>query len=400
MSVVKIETLRQFYDACHSTIPVRRELTEDVLASRSPGSDGLRHLRDVLDALTAIPEDEAGRRLHLDETRSVHVDLGYEIEELRKDLVFLERGEEAFREDLERRHENFAAEVEVGLESLGGPSYRALLTDRDGTVNNYCGRYASSVQSTYNAVFLTRFARSRADTSVVLTSAPLDDIGLADLGVQPPGALVTAGSKGREYFTPGGERRRYPIDPEQQGRLDVLNTDLDRLLEQPGNETFTLIGSGLQHKFGQTTIARQDITGSVDADHSQRFLDQIRELVQAVDPEGSHFRIEDTGLDVEVLLTVGSADGATRDFDKGDGVRFLNDDLGMGMDRGPCLVCGDTGSDVPMLTATLELAPETRSVFVTRDEGLRQRVRGALPDAVFVTEPDALVAILDGLSRT
>lgn len=397
---MQVETLRQFYDACHSTIPRRRQLTEDVLASRPLDADGVAHLRDVLDALTAIPEDDAGRRLRLDDTRAVHVDLGYEIEELRKDLLYLAEGEEAFREDLERRHEHFAEEVEAGLESLAGRSYRAFLTDRDGTVNNYCGRYASSVQSIYNAVFLTRFARARADTSVVLTSAPLDDIGLADLAVQPPGAVVTAGSKGREYFDVAGERRRYPIDPQQQARLDVLNAELDRLLGQAGNETFTLIGSGLQHKFGQTTIARQDITGSVDPDHSEHFLGQIRDLVEAVDPDGSFFRIEDTGLDVEVLLTVDSADGETRDFDKGDGVRFLNDDLGLGMDGGPCLVCGDTGSDVPMLIATLELAPEAHSVFVTRDEDLRGRVRDALPDAVFVSEPDALVAILDRLSRT
>ena len=53
-----------------------------------------------------------------------------------------------------------------------------------------------------------------------------------------------------------------------------------------------------------------------------------------------------------------------------------------------------------MLTATLELAPETRSVFVTRDDDLRGRVRDVLPDTVFVTEPDVLVAILGDLGRT
>ncbi len=399
MSAVNVKTLRQFYDACHSTIPVRRALTEDVLRSRPPDADGVGHLHDVLDALTAIPEEPAGRRLVVDDTRAVHVDLGYEIEELRKDLLFLEEGDQALRDDFVRRHDDFDEQVQAGLEALGGQPYQAFITDRDGTVNNYCGRYASSVQSTYNAVFLTRFARAGAATSVVLTSAPLDNIGLADLAVQPPGAVIVAGSKGREYFDAAGERRRYPIDAAQQGRLDILNAELDRLLERPGNEAFTLIGSGLQHKFGQTTIARQDISGSVAADHSGRFLADIRDLVRSVDPDGSFFRIEDTGLDVEVLLTVDDADGATRDFDKGDGVRFLNDDVGLEMGGGACLVCGDTASDVPMLVAALELAPETRSVFVTRDDGLRRKVRDVLPETVFVTEPDMLVAILDGLSR-
>ncbi len=249
-------------------------------------------------------------------------------------------------------------------------------------------------------MFLTRFARSRANTAITLTAAPLDGVGLADLSVHPVGEIITAGSKGREYFDATGRRRRYPIDADQQRRLDVLNDGLDRVLEQPGNDVFTLIGSGLQQKFGQTTIARQDITESIPTDRSERFLAQITELVRSVDPDGSCFRIEDTGLDVEILLTVDGEHGATRDFDKGDGVRFLNDDLDLGMDRGPCLVCGDTGSDVPMLAAALELAPETRSVFVTRDEQLRERVRELLPSAVFVTEPDALVTILHGLSRT
>ena len=89
MSVAEVKTLRQFYNACHSTIPVRRALTDDVLGSRSPDPDGIAHLRSVLDALTAIPEEAAGRRLFVDDTRAVHVDLGYEIDELRKDLLFL-----------------------------------------------------------------------------------------------------------------------------------------------------------------------------------------------------------------------------------------------------------------------------------------------------------------------
>ena len=68
------------------------------------------------------------------------------------------------------------------------------------------------------------------------------------------------------------------------------------------------------------------------------------------------------------------------------------------MDRGPCLVCGDTGSDVPMLKASLELAPETRAVFVTEDEELRRNVTDALPETLFVGEPDTLVALLNALA--
>jgi hypothetical protein len=80
-------------------------------------------------------------------------------------------------------------------------------------------------------------------------------------------------------------------------------------------------------------------------------------------------------------------------------VRFLDADLGLEMDRGPCLVCGDTGSDVPMLQASLERASATKAVFVTGDDALRRQVRGLVPEAVFVREPDSLVAALNGVSR-
>jgi hypothetical protein len=395
-----VETLAQFYELMHSTIPVRRALTEEILASQPVSPEAVGRLREALTGLEAIPEERAGRRLGLDGSRTIHVDLRYEIEELKKDLVFLDRGEPALLDDLAERHRGFREDVAAGLEALDGLSFQAFVTDRDGTVNNYCGRYASSVQSVYNAVFLTRFARTRARGSVVLTSAPLDAIGLADMAVTPPGALICAGSKGREYFDAEGRRRQYPIEPAKQERLDALNRGLDDLLKKPGRDVFTLIGSGLQHKFGQTTIARQDIAGSIPEADSERFMVEVRQLVRSVDPDGTFFRIEDTGLDLELLLTVDDkAGGPARDFDKGDAVRFLNEDLGLGMDRGPCLVCGDTGSDVPMLKASLELAPETRAVFVTGDEGLRERVKEVLPGTLFVGEPDALVAIVNALSR-
>jgi hypothetical protein len=393
-----VETLPQFYELMYTTIPVRRALTEEVLGSRTASPAAVGHLREALAGLEAIPEEPAGRRLALDGSRTIHVDLGYEIEGLKNDLLFLEQGEPALLAHLAGRWAGFREEVAAGVDALEGASYQAFVTDRDGTVNNYCGRYSSSVQSVYNAVFLTRFARARSKGSVILTSAPLDAIGLADMAVTPPGALICAGSKGREYFDAEGRRRQYPIAPTKQERLDTLNRELELLLKAPGNEVFTLIGSGLQHKFGQTTIARQDITGSITPEESERFLGDVVRLVRSIDPEEVYFRIEDTSLDIELLLTIDDeSGGGTRDFDKGDGVRFLNEDLKLGMDRGPCLVCGDTGSDLPLLSASLELAPETHGVFVTGNDELRRKVKGILPETLFVGEPDTLVAILNAL---
>jgi hypothetical protein len=52
-----------------------------------------------------------------------------------------------------------------------------------------------------------------------------------------------------------------------------------------------------------------------------------------------------------------------------------------------------------MLQSSLELAPETKAVFVTGQDDLRQRVQDLLPGAVFVQEPDTLVAALNRASR-
>lgn len=62
-----------------------------------------------------------------------------------------------------------------GVEFLGGEhcSFQNLITDRDGTINNYCGRYKSSIQSAYNSVFLSCFALFCCVNAAILTAAPL-----------------------------------------------------------------------------------------------------------------------------------------------------------------------------------------------------------------------------------
>jgi hypothetical protein len=56
---------------------------------------------------------------------------------------------------------NFRAHVSGAVEKLKSVKFGNLISDRDGTINNYCGRYLSSVQSVYNGVFLTRFAQRK-----------------------------------------------------------------------------------------------------------------------------------------------------------------------------------------------------------------------------------------------
>jgi hypothetical protein len=87
----------------------------------------------------------------------------------------------------------------------------------------------------------------------------------------------------------------------------------------------------------------------------------------------------------------------TKDFDKADAVRYLDDALKLNMKQGPHLICGDTSSDVLLIEAAMEKTPDTWTVFVTKDNELAARVKDVCSNSFIVTEPDILVTIL-GLS--
>ena len=395
-----ISTLQQFYALMAATREVRLAIVTQYLKNGSFDSGQVDSLQYAADSLKAIPQSESGASVKLDENRSISIDLSYEISELDKDILFLTSGEKAFEEYLDHLHPTYAKQIRKGLQLLEKVDVRNFITDRDGTVNNYCGRYLSSIQSVYNSVYLARYARVKATNTVVLTSAPLENGGLVDITTIPTGIVVNAGSKGREYRDLSFERHTFAVDLDQQKKLDELNARLQQLIREPQYEKFGLIGSALQLKFGQTTIARQDVTKSVPEDESNAFLSLLEKLVGELDPEGHFFRIEDTGLDVEIILTVPSdADGGERkDFSKGNGVGFLNDELNLDLATGPNLVCGDTGSDVPMLEECLNHSQNTWSIFVTKNEDLKKRVKSLTDQSLIVDEPDTLVSILKRLA--
>ena len=287
--------------------------------------------------------------------------------------------------------------VDMGVAMLEGKKLNAFITDRDGTINNYCGRYRSSVQPIYNAIWLTRFAEECCENPIIITSAPLKDPGIVDVSVNPEKKIIYAASKGREFIDLTGTRRSFEVAPEKQQILDRLNEQLKALVAQPEYEKYGLIGSGLQLKFGQTTIARQDISESIPAEESAAFKDELTRIVATLDPERKNFRIEDTGLDIEIILTI-EGEGGLKDFDKADSVNYLADELGLELSRGPHLVCGDTASDAPMIDATVAHSEDTYAIFVTTNDELRERVMRSSPNAVIVPTPDMLVAILNTLA--
>jgi len=399
---VVVRTLRNFYDVMDQTAIIRRQAVQDLLSKAAASSQDVKSLRTALDSLEEIPRTESGnafdRRLMLDETRAVEVNLEYEINELTRDVTYLESGENDLLDILEEQTPGLRNQAEQLADKLREPftgpvSYSCFITDRDGTVNNYCGRYRSSVQAVYNAVFLSRFARNRIAHPMVITSGPLSGPGLLDVNVMPPKFYILAASKGREYIDLNNSYGSFPVQDEQLRILQDVHQRLNDLLSTPTHQKFGLIGSGLQVKFGQLTVARQDISDSIPAQESREFLQTVTELVRACDPRNEFLRIEDTGLDIEIILTIQSGQGR-KDFDKGDGVAFLDQTLDLNLPQGPHLVCGDTFSDLPMLRVTMNRCPQTRAVFVTTKQELQDAVLEVCPGAHIVDRPDALVLAL------
>ena len=395
----EIRTLKQFYNLMAMTRDVRSKTVKNLFKDQPVEQDSIASLKNALFSLEDIPSQDGLKILYIDNSKKISARLLYEISELKKDIFFLENNEKQFIEYLENLHEGFIEKVNDGIEKLQGLKFNCFITDRDGTINNYCGRYISSVQAVYNSVLLTCFARENPSNPIIITSAPLKDPGLVNVSVNPDKTFIYAASKGREYIGLDGKRKTYPIEENKQQLLNKLNKRLSDLVKKPSFEMFSMIGSGLQFKFGQTTIARQDIRKSIPESESEEFLQKIRTIVRETDPGGNNFKIEDTGLDIEIILTIEDSLSGTKDFNKADAVNFLDHVLKLNMKKGPHLVCGDTSSDVPLIEAAMAKTSDTWAVFVTENSELSATVKDMCPNSFVVTQPDILVTILGFLSR-
>ncbi len=402
ISLQDIRTLKELYQLKAETRELRAPVVNNIIKQRVVGQACVESLKNALYSLETIyiDDDTGYRLLRLDGLKQIHVDLTYEIRELQKDIYYLEYGEDRFIEYLAKFIPDFRTYVNEGVTLLKGKHFDAFITDRDGTTNNYCGRYRSSVQPIYNSVFLTRFAKNRCNYPIIITSAPLKDFGILNVSINPSNTFIYAGSKGREFIDLDGEFNSFPIEEKKQQLIHLLNERMLVLLQEQDYEKFNFIGSALQIKFGQTTVARQDISHSIKDDESSAFLEKVKSLVREIDPSGRNFRIEDTGLDIEIILTidVASSDSPIKDFDKGDGLAFICSKLGMGASQGSTLVCGDTPSDIPMLKKAIEMFEDVWAIFVTRDEKLKQQIKEICPNSYTVPYPDILLTILGLLS--
>jgi hypothetical protein len=349
-------------------------------------------LRSLLASLEAIPRPsgyQEGDDLHMlvaDANTNVTVRLEYEKRELLRDCHFLAGGMTALLEVLRCQHDKMmqtainwlepsmpswsdcieramivmrvASTADHRQERHSCKPFQNLIADRDGTTNNYCDRYASSVQSAYNAVWLSEFAQICTENSILLTAAPLGGRpsadGLLELCTMPDVNITYAGSKGREYLDRSTKEvvKVEPLPHDVGELLDVLHQRLAALCLRPGNTKFACLGSGLQHKCGELTMAHNDPACNVSDFESNRFKAEVRHLVDEMDPLGKVLELQCTATDIEIS-TRSTHSGPS--FNKSNGVMCLDSRLCLNVAEGPNLVCGDTPSDLPMLRATLDL---------------------------------------------
>lgn len=395
---LNINSLNDFYSLMFYTRDIKKLIVNDILNNKICNSEMIDLLKEALEILNNLPGNQYEKIINHHNTQ-VKLNLFYEISELQKDIYYLLHKEQDFYEYLSNLNPNFFKQIAEGKDFLANNKFKNLISDRDGTVNNYCGRYNSSIQSIYNAVFLSRYAIYSAENTVILTSAPLKNVGLLDMSVSPDNLFIYAGSKGREYLDKNNNEHYLSIDSEKQKILDKLNNEIDNLLNNEEYQIFSLIGSGFQKKFGQTTIARQDIYNSIPPDISESFFNKIINLVNYVDPNKKYLSIEDTGLDIEIILNINNEDNELKDFDKGDGVEFLDRNIPLNINKLGAIICGDTKSDIPMLTTAIKKTNNVATIFVTNDDNLKESINNICANSYFVSSPDILITLLNEINK-
>jgi hypothetical protein len=389
MGLKKEKMLKQFSSLISSSLILKKKILKEILDSGKVKvfSEDFKELEKIYSLLKKISN------------KNPKMDLSYEISEFKKDFMFL-KNSESFFNYLEEVHAGFKKELGRVVDFLKDKEFNFFITDRDGTINNYCGRYFSSAQSVYNAFFLKSFIEKKVNKAIIITSAPLEGICSLSLFPKDSKKIIYAGSKGREYKTlkEGGkkeERGSLKISKKEIQILKSLERELKKLVSKPKYEKFQFIGSGFQKKFGQLTIARQDISISISKEDSLEFLKEIENVVKELDSNGDSLGIEDTGLDVEIILkTSGSVM-----FDKAQGVDFMRKKLGLNLKKGNNLVCGDTFSDIPIADKVVEHNKNTYIIFVTTNRKLMEVLRKKHKRLMFVSSPDVLVAALYLLSE-
>lgn len=370
----------------------RRQAARAILAGRPLPPEipaALGRARDELD--DALDRDGVAE-LTREDDQPLRLDLSEETAQLDNDVVYLEEGREALLRHLAKRHHGFRDAVRRGLRDIAKHGVHLLLCDADALFRAPGQRFLTAVQPVWNAVALGRFAAARSARPVLWTDAPLAGPGLAELVTMPPRAFTWAASLGRQIVDEAGHESAWPLSPQKAALLESINARLAMLLADPSWSAFAYVGSGLQFRRGETVVARQDSRESVDEEASLALLEHVHDVVDAVDPEREHFRVEDDGRDVVVTPTASQRDQG-QEFTPAEGLTAVERALSLDFGQGPHLVCCGGASGLRLLAGLMEKTQDLACLFVTDREDLGRQARELCPNTAVIGHPDVAAAV-------
>lgn len=387
-----LERLDELLRLCDEAASLRRHAAGAILAGHPLPPD----IAPGLEQIAADLEEAAGRdglvELDMDEDQTVRLDLSEETRQIENDFIYLEEGREALMRHLARRHRGMNDAVRKALKELTAPGFGVLVCDFDAVIRAPRQRFVTALQPAWNAVALSRFAVARTRHPLLWSEAPLTGPGIVDLATVPARTVAYAASLGRHYRDRDGNDGASPLSAAKAELLETINARLAMLLADPIWRSFAFVGSGLQFRRGETVIARQDAMGSVDEDASMELLEHVHDIVDGVDPEREHFRVEDDGEDVAVTPTLVSQD-VWREFSTAEGLRLTTAALALDFARGPHIVCCGGTTGLELLKAALALSSDVRCLFVTDREELGRRAKELCPHTAVLEHPDVLAAV-------
>ncbi|MYL82488.1 hypothetical protein GTA51_04965 [Desulfovibrio aerotolerans] len=372
---------------------LRRTAVAALLAGRPLPTEVTAHLAHSLEELRKAAGRDHIAELTRGDDVSLRLDLAEEIRQLENDGVYLEDGREALVKRLGKHRSGLRDAIRRGLKTIAGETVKALVCDCDALFRAPDQRVRTAVQPAWNAVAACRFAMARSRKPLLWSEAPLTGPGIVDRAVVPPQTFAYAGSLGRQWQDAEGNQGQAPLSPEKTALLDAINERLASLMADPAWLAFTYVGAGLQFRRGETSITRQDHANSIDEDASLALLEHVHDVIDAVDPERQHFRVDDDGHDITVTPTAAKRD-LWNDFSPAEGLRHLDAALGLNLAHGPHLVCCAGPQGVALLAAMAEWSTDLRAILVTDRDDLATRATAICPRTTVVRHPDTVAAIL------
>eukprot|EP01060_Flectonema_neradi_P029633 TRINITY_DN4134_c2_g1_i1.p1 TRINITY_DN4134_c2_g1~~TRINITY_DN4134_c2_g1_i1.p1 ORF type:complete len:1395 (+),score=212.48 TRINITY_DN4134_c2_g1_i1:80-4186(+) len=355
-----LSTNSEFHTLMRRSRVIRADIVQAVFDCQHVTPNQVDSLKELRDFLKTVPTLDNKSILYVDNMvwGSYATDLSLEIDELDRDILFLENEQNCFKK-IRSEHADWDRVVEQGREWVNKlPDNLTFIFSRDNaTMRNT--KFLSSIQPVYNSVALTRFAKSRCSTSTYITASPLggeasarkipvEANGVFDVCVNPLNTYNYSGSNGRVFVSANELTGSFPFPKgASSSELDDFNARVVHLLRTDRFKKFLSFGKGFQQKWGETIITLDDPYIEIPKSEKRNLGTAVQQLLSDVDVHrvlvfeetASYLRISDSRIKNYETFT------------KADGLQFLNKPLGLNLAQNPSLlVCGSM-ADLQMVKA-------------------------------------------------